>query len=176
MIILIDIDDTISNFSEVLINHLNRLNNTNFKKEDISDWDWYKNHFENPWKPTEYKNFWDDIVIDKNSINLIEKLVENGHEVYLVTASFPSDSLGYKVRKTLSNFKENLLNESNIIICSNKHIIKGDLRIDDGIHNLDSNSINILFDQPWNRNIIKNKNIPKFKRVKNWKEIENILL
>ena len=49
-------------------------------------------------------------------------------------------------------------------------MIKGDIRIDDGIHNLYNDSINILFDQPWNQNI--NNVLPTFERKKSWKEIE----
>ena len=50
---------------------------------------------------------------------------------------------------------------------------KGDIRIDDGYHNLYNNSINILFDQPWNKNI--KRIFPLFTRKKSWKEIEEYL-
>ena len=139
MRILIDIDDTISNFGETLIKWLNKTHNTNYKKEDIINWEWFRDNFDNPWQPTEYKSFWKQIKIDKNAINFIEKLVEEGHEIYLVSASFPSDTLGYKIRKTLSNFNENLINKNNVIVCYNKGMIQGDVRIDDGFHNLYNN-------------------------------------
>lgn len=170
MKILIDIDDTISNFGEVLLKYLNRQYDTNYKKEDMTSWEWLRNNFQNPWEPTEYCFFWDDVKIDENAIKCIENLVKKGHEVYLVTASFPSDTLGYKIRKVLENFNKNLINQSNIIVCYNKGMIKGDIRIDDGIHNLYNDSINILFEQPWNKNI--NKIFPSYKRKKSWKEIE----
>ena len=173
MKILIDIDDTISNFGEVLLNYLNRTYNTNYKKEDIINWEWFRNNFENPWQPTEWNFFWDDVKIDKDAIKCIENLVKDRHEVYLVSASFPNDSLGYKIRKTLNYFNNKLINESNIIICRNKEMIKGDIRIDDGYHNLYNNSINILFDQPWNKNI--KRIFPSFIRKKSWKEIEEYL-
>ena len=148
MKILIDIDDTISNFGEVLLKYLNRQYDTDYKKDDIINWEWFRNNFQNPWQPTEYCFFWDEVVIDKDAINCIENLVKKGHEVYLVTASFPNDTLGYKIRKVLENFNKNLINQSNIIVCYNKGIIKGDIRIDDEIHNLYNDSINILFEQP----------------------------
>lgn len=170
MKILIDIDDTISNFGEVLLNYLNRTYETNYKKEDIINWEWFRNNFENPWQPTEWNFFWDDVKIDKKAIECIENLSKNNHEVYLVSASFPNDCLGYKIRKTLNCFDSNLINESNIIICKNKEIIKGNIRIDDGYHNLYNDSLNILFDQPWNQNI--NSILPTFERKKSWEEIE----
>lgn len=171
MKILIDIDDTISNFGETLVNWLNKTHNTNYKKSDIANWEWFRDNFDNPWQPTEYKSFWKQIKIDKNAIYFIEKLAEEGHEIYLVSASFPSDTLGYKIRKTLSNFNENLINRNNVIICYNKGMINGDIRIDDGIHNLYDGCINILYTQPWNIIFKNEENNPFFIRKDNWKEI-----
>ena len=173
MKILIDIDDTISNFAEVLIKWLNQENNTNYKKEEINGWNWFTNHFSNPWNPTKYKSFWNEIKINEDAVYYIEKLVKDGDEVYIVTASFPSDTLGHKIRKTLSNFNESLINKDNIIICYNKGMIKGDIRIDDGVHNLYEDSINILYSQPWNKNVISSL---KYKRLNNWKDIYNYII
>lgn len=172
MKILIDIDDTISNFSEVVLRRLNQLYLTHYKKEDINNWHWFKQTFHNPWLILQEKNFWDEIKIDKNAINFIEKIAQNGEEIYLVTASFFNDSLGYKIKKTLENFNEKIINESNIIVCNNKSMIKGDIRIDDGFHNLFEDSINILYSQPWN--LIYDNSIQKIKfyRKNNWSEIE----
>lgn len=154
MRILFDIDDTITNFCEVLLKRLNELNGTSYSKNDINSWHWFRNTFENPWKPLEDKNFWDDIEVDKKAIILIENLIENGHEVYLATASFPNDALGYKIRKTLEFFNKKIMGESNVIVCYNKALINCDVRIDDAVHNLtDKNSINFLYTQPWNKNI-----------------------
>ena len=176
MKILIDIDDTISNFGEVLLKWLNLENNTNYKKEDIDNWEWFREKFNDPWKPTEYKKFWKEVKIDTDAIKCIENLIIKGHEVYLVTASFPNDTLGYKIRKTLSNFNKNLINRNNIIVCYNKGLIKGDIRIDDGIHNLyNDGSLNILYSQPWNQNFknsIENQSIIK---KDNWKDIADLI-
>ncbi|NES53370.1 5'-3'-deoxyribonucleotidase, partial [Escherichia coli] len=60
---------------------------------------------------------------------------------------------------------------SNVVLCGNKNIIKADIMIDDGIHNLESfEGMKILFDAPHNRN--ENR----FIRVMNWEEIERKLL
>ena len=128
----------------------------------------YRNHFKYPWRPTELTDFWDKVIVDQKAKEIIENFVQNKHEVFLVTASFPNDSLGYKIRKTLSFFNENLINNNNIIICYNKFLIKGDVRIDDGIHNLSNDCINILIDQPWNQNV--NENIDYY-RIKTWDEL-----
>lgn len=154
MRILFDIDDTITNFSEVLLKRLNTSYETSYSKNNINSWNWLKSTFENPWKPLEDKSFWDEIEVDKNAIILIENLIENGHEVYLATASFPNDALGYKIRKTLEFFNKKIMDEGNVIVCYNKALINCDVRVDDAIHNLiDRNSINFLYTQPWNKDI-----------------------
>lgn len=171
---LVDIDDTISNFGEVLIKELNNIYNTSFTKEDIDNWEWLRNNFKNPWIPTEHKYFWDKVSIDKDAINCLEKLVQKDEEVYLVTASFPNDMLGYKIRKTLENFNQKYINEKNVIVCYDKSLIKGDFRIDDGIHNLYNESLNILLTQPWNKNFDEKTSSILTIRKNNWKEINNL--
>lgn len=173
---LVDIDDTISNFGEILINELNQIYHTSFTKEDMNNWEWLRNNFKNPWFPTEYKTFWDKVSIDKNAINCLENLVQKGEEVYLVTASFPNDCLGYKIRKTLENFNEKYINESNVIVCYDKSLIKGDIRIDDGIHNFCDDSLNILLTQPWNKNCNEKKSDSDILiiRKNNWQEISKL--
>lgn len=171
---LVDIDDTISNFGEVLINELNRIYHTSFTKEDMDNWEWLRNNFKNPWFPTEYKTFWDKVSIDKNAINCLEKLVQKGEEVYLVTASFPNDTLGYKIRKTLENFNKKYISKENVIVCYDKSLIKGDIRIDDGIHNLYEGDLNILLTRPWNKDFDENKSKILTIRKNNWKEINDI--
>ena len=171
---LVDIDDTISNFGEILIRELNNIYNTSFTKKDMNNWEWLKDNFKNPWIPTESKEFWDKVSIDKDAINCLEKLVQKNEEVYLVTASFPNNMLGYKIRKTLENFNQKYINEKNVIVCYDKSLIKGDVRIDDGIHNLYNESVNILLTQPWNKNFNERKSKALTIRKNNWKEINNL--
>lgn len=171
---LVDIDDTISNFGEVLINALNYTHHTSFTKEDMDNWEWLRSNFKNPWLPTEHKYFWDKVSIDKDAINCLEKLVQKGEEVYLVTASFPNDMLGYKIRKTLENFNQKYINEKNVIVCYNKSLIKGDIRIDDGIHNLYNGDLNILLTRPWNKNFDEKSSHILTIRKNNWKEINDL--
>ena len=174
MNILVDIDDTISNFGEVLINELNYIYGTSYNKVDMNNWEWLRNTFSNPWFPTEEKSFWNKISINKTAIKLLENLSKNEEKVYLVTASFPNDCLGYKIRKTLENFNEKYINESNVVICYDKSLIKGDIRIDDGIHNFCDDSLNILLTQPWNQSYDEKKSDILIVRKNNWQEISKL--
>lgn len=162
MRILIDIDDTITNFCDVLLTDLNRIHNTNYTKEDITSWNWLSETFKEPWIPLEKEDFWNRIIVSQDAIDFIEELRKNKNEVYLITAAFPNDTLGIKIRSTISFFNPELINYHNIIVCYNKSVIEGDIRIDDGIHNLvNNNSINYLYNQPWNKNI----DIKKYKNL-----------
>lgn len=168
MTILIDIDDTITNFGYILISRLNTKYNTSYTVENIDSWDWIKQHFPAPWEITNDKSFWDEVRVFKSAKSVIEELAHQGHQIYLVTASFFNDTLGYKITSTLDQFDPMLINEKNIIVCQNKQAINGDVRIDDGLHNFAQNSINLLYNQPWNQSCELGNIIT---RVYNWNEI-----
>lgn len=173
MTILIDIDSTITNFEHILLSRLNALYNTHYSISDITSWEWIANHFPAPWEVTNDKSFWDNVFVFKQARTTIEEWVKQGHQVYLVTASFFNDTLGYKITSTLSQFDPMLINDSNVIVCKNKQAIYGDVRIDDGTHNFAKNSINILYNQPWNRSYDCGNMIT---RVNNWSEIREKII
>ena len=63
--------------------------------------------------------------------------------------------LGYKILSTLSDFPEDTLDESNIIITRHKELIKGDVLIDDNMNNLHKFRGNrICYAQPWNKDYV----------------------
>lgn len=168
MTILCDVDDCITNMSEVLIQRLNIKYNTSYKITDITSWDWCCKTFPNPWLPLNDKSFWDEVFVFNSARAVIEEWIKQGHQVYLVTASSFTDSLGYKIQTTLNQFDPTLINEKNVIVCQNKQVINGDVRIDDGLHNFAENSINLLYNQPWNQSSELGSIIT---RVYNWSEI-----
>lgn len=170
MTILIDIDDTITNFDHILINRLNTLYNTHYSISDIKTWGWFRDTFSAPWLPLNDKSFWDEVTVFETAITVIEEWVKQGHQVYLVTASHFTDTLGYKIQTTLDQFDPMLINERNVVVCQNKQLINGDVRIDDGLHNFSENSINLLYNQPWNQSCDLGSIIT---RVSDWNEIRD---
>lgn len=153
MTILVDIDSTITNFGETLLHHLNLLYNTNYRYNDITSYDWLEETFPHPWLPTEHDFFWDDVKVNPEAVSTIESWVNQGHQVYLVTASHFNPMLSYKVHKTLEAFNPEFINEHNIVIAQDKSIIIGDIMIDDCIDNLmDFSGVRICYTQPWNKN------------------------
>lgn len=152
MTVLIDIDSTITNFAEVLLKYLNEQYSTNYSKSDITHWGWFTATFSNPWEPLELAQFWDEVQVLPNVVSSIKRLQDEGAKVYLVTASFFTDTLGLKIRNVLKEFS-GALTEHNVIVAQNKSLILGDVMIDDNIENLKTCRCphKILFKQPWNR-------------------------
>ena len=148
MIILIDIDDTISNFAEVLLKHLNKKYKTSYKINDITSWNWFCEKFSNPWEVIT-KEFWEEVEIIQEAKNFIKKRLEKGDEIYLVTATFIDNNLPIKIENMLKKL-DNLIDEKHIIITYNKSLVCGDVMIDDGFHNLENNhcKLNICFSKP----------------------------
>lgn len=152
MTILVDIDNTITNFSETLLRYLNAYYQTNYLFSQITSYDWFDKTFEDPWHTTEQIYFWNSVKINPEAVSTIESWVECGHKVYLVTASYFNNTLGYKIRKALEPFNPELINERNVIIAQDKSAIMGDAMIDDCVDNLNNfNGLRICFAQPWNR-------------------------
>lgn len=152
MTILVDIDSTITNFGEVLL-FVNNINNkTKYSYTDITTYNWFDETFVNPWKPTNFHHFWDGVQVHPQAVSTLEQWVEQGHKVYLVTASHFNNTLGYKICKTLEPFNPELINERNVIIAQDKSIINGDLMIDDCVDNLyNFNGVCVCYKQPWNQ-------------------------
>lgn len=150
MIILIDIDDTISNFGEVLLKHLNEKYNTSYEINDITSWNWICEKFPNPWEVIT-KEFWEEVEVTPEAKNFIKKRLEKNDEIYLVTATFIDDNLSTKIENMLKKL-DNLIDKKHIIITYNKTLLCGDVMIDDGFHNLKGNhcKLNICFSKPWN--------------------------
>ena len=152
MTILVDIDSTITNFADMLLLANNQLHGTYYKYTDITSYDWFDQTFYTPWKPTEYRCFWNTVEVNPAAVTAIERWIGQGHQVYLVTASHFNDMLGYKIRKTLEAFSPELINERNVIIAQNKSIIMGEAMVDDCVENLyNFNGTRICYAQPWNQ-------------------------
>lgn len=152
MTILVDIDSTITNFGEVLL-FVNNINNkTKYSYTDIITYNWFDETFANPWTPTNSHHFWDGVQVHPQAVSTLEQWVEQGHKVYLVTASHFNNTLGYKIRKTLEPFNPEFINERNVIITQDKSAIMGDVMIDDCIDNLiNFSGVRICYAQPWNK-------------------------
>lgn len=119
----------------------------------------------------------------ENASKVCKELIEEGYELYIITARFNSDKndeSGVKMRKIIEQwFKDNSIPYTRIIyssedkldICLTNQI---DIMIEDKVSTLldiKKHIPVICFDAPYNRNIDDNNLF----RVRNWKEIKKIL-
>ncbi len=169
--VLTDMDDTMEDLLPAWINILNRKSGTNVKPDEITDW-----HIPTffPGLPKQEifnvldtEELWKDVRPKPDAQKYVKRLMDDGHRVLVVTTA------GYK---TIVPKVEHVLfryfpffSWNDVIITADKHIILGDVLIDDGVHNLTGGKYQkILMDAPHNRGIDE-KSIPAV-RVYNWEQ------
>lgn len=155
MVIGIDFDDVINNMLEAWIDELNKKHGTSVKLEDMADWELarqYPTLSESEFfEPIDTPEFWETVTIKPEASEIVKRLITEGHEIYIITSSYYK-TLPYKFAKCLFEHFPYLTKE-NIIITYNKSLIKVDLLLDDGEHNLKNfEGIKVIFDAPYNRN------------------------
>ena len=169
-VIAIDMDQVLADLLSDLVAYINVYDDPFLKEEDILCWDIskYSNTQNNVYRHLDYELFRNLDVIE-GSQRAVEELTKK-YEVYVVTtATNHPESLKAKLEWLTEHFP--FIPHSNVVLCGNKNIIKADIMIDDGIHNLETfEGMKILFDAPHNRND------NRFIRVMNWEEIERKLL
>lgn len=172
LIILCDVDEVVNNLVEKILIPYNKKYDDTLQLEDITGY--YIKPFLKPECSNIFSEFCTDDFLDSLDIQpyaqeVICKLMEK-HEFYFVTSTYPKHIAAKD--KWLSRMFPGYT-EKNLVVCKNKHLIHGDVLIDDSNENF-SNSIRfgLIFDKPWNKDINSNTNI---KRVKNWKEIEEFI-
>ena len=174
--ILVDMDDVLEHLVPAWIAWLNERHGTSVKEEDMVEWELEKvfpmlTHSQ-VWEPLEYAEFWDTVRPVKDAAKTVYQLMADGHEVYVVTHA-PLYTIVPKIERVLFRYFP-FIDMRHVIFARNKQMIRGDILIDDGPHNLiDSNYISILMDRPHNRNF-DNKSFHII-RVHNWQEIYELV-
>ena len=151
----IDFDGVINNLLDTWVEWLNKnYYEPKVKVEDIKKWH-FKQYFpelteEDFFAPLFVSEFWDEVTIKPEAPEVVERLLAEGHQVYIVTSSHYK-SLPFKLPKCLFS-KFPFLTEKNVITVYDKSLINVDLLLDDAEHNLkDFAGIRVLFDAPYNQ-------------------------
>lgn len=173
--ILCDADDTIEHLLPHWLDALNRAYQKDVKPEDIHSWNLALAYpdltSEQVFAPIYTKAFWENITPMEDSQYYLERLIEDGHKVYILSAA-NFETSDVKVEKLLKLFP--FLDWTKIILAHDKQMIRGDVLIDDGIHNLKGGHYRkLLFHQPHNAEIdeIQYGAI----RVHSWKETYELI-
>lgn len=176
--ILVDMDDTIENLLDVWVAYLNEHYGTSVRKEDITEWDLSKAfptiEGDKIYSALLDETLWDAVRPLPGAVKYLKKLIDDGNEVFIVTASHP-DSVRAKMNKVLFRYFP-YITYQNVIIASKKQLISGDILIDDAPHNMGGQYFGMLFTAPHNKSIT-DESLSKMNaiRVKDWKEIYELI-
>ena len=169
--ILVDMDDTIEQLLNAWIAAVNSKFGTKVTYDDIKSWD-VSEAFPGLFHSDVYDvimedDFWDDVEPVPGAAEALKRFMDEGHRVYIVTAT-PYQSVKPKMEKHLFRYFP-FLSWDQVIITSNKHLIAGDVLIDDGVHNLSGGVYRkILMDSANNRAF--DTSGTDITRVMNWDE------
>lgn len=176
MIILVDMDDTIEHLLKAWVSGVNEKYGFCVSRDEIVSWDvsaafpglTHEQVYDIPMKP----GFWKTVEPVENSQEALSRLIAAGHEVYIVTAT-PYESIFEKMNEVLFRYFP-FLSWDQVIVTSRKQMIKGDVLIDDGIHNLEGGQYKkVLMTAP--HNIHFDADAHGMIRVQNWIEIEQVI-
>lgn len=174
--VLIDMDDVIEDLLGAWVQALNTRFGTDVKAEDISSWE-IKDYFpslteEQVFEPLNDEEFWRNVKPKPGAEKYIKEILNDGHEVYVVTASHP-ETISHKLNNVLFKYFP-YLSYKDVIITSHKQMIRGDILIDDSPVNLVGGRYQgILMDMPHNRSFKAGRH--KIFRAKDWAEIYDIV-
>ena len=168
--ILVDLDDVLNNLLECWVELLNCKYHLNAKAEDSKTWNVQGIYptltEEEVYRPIYEDEVWTMLSPRPDSVEALKEMIEDGHDVIIVTASV-YQTLHLKMDWFFTTFP--FLSWENVIITKRKQLIKGDVLIDDGYHNLEGGDyFKILIDAPYNRSYDQEKK--GMIRVKDLKE------
>lgn len=172
MVIMVDVDDVICNLQETVVKLFNERYGTKYTLNDFTEYD-IMNVL-----PTKEASMMLDMygetgLYDKvkpiaGAQKAIEKLINLGHQVYLVTASIPK-TYGEKVSFIKRFFP--YIDDSHIVSMKHKWLFKCDIMIEDNLQTLLAKPYyhRICFNMPWNHST--KDYIYDIHRCHNWNDI-----
>jgi 5'(3')-deoxyribonucleotidase len=176
MTIVIDMDNVLCNLQEVIVNLFNKRYGTKYSIEDFTDYDVAqilpKNEAIIMKNMYGEDNLYSNIKPLKGAQNAVEKLVNAGHQVYIVSDVIPK-SYSEKVEWLKFYFPQ--IDESHIIAMKHKSLLRCDVMIEDNLQNLLAKPYyeRICFDYAWNRNV--NDYVYGIHRVSSWSEVMGVI-
>lgn len=176
MKIAIDFDETLFATLEKVIEIYNKRNGAELSLSQITTYNLFE-CLSSDVAEQLIELFEDETVYDflqpyNGAIRAVQTLVNNGHEVYIATAT-SSKNLEWKEQLLKRYFP--FVPQENVIRIHNKKLLNIDVIIDDKLDNLTQTFANrICFCQPWNNDKEKDY-IYDISRIHHWGEIVNII-
>ena len=174
--LLVDMDDTIENMLVEWIHILNERYGRYVVLEDAKDWDLTKAYpgltKTQVYAPLYTDELWKNVKPKWDAIYYLKRLQEDGHDIYITTSS-NFNTINVKVSSIIERYFS-FISWEHVIVASRKQMIRGDVMIDDGVHNLvGGDYVKILVDAPYNRSF--NEKECGMHRAKNWAEIYELI-
>ena len=176
MIIAVDMDNVLCNLQEVIINLFNKRHGTHYKLEDFTDYDVAhilpKNEAVLMKTMDGEDNLYSNIKPLAGAQNAIEKLINAGHQVYVVSDVIPKT---YAEKADWLKFYFPQIDQAHIVAMKHKHLLRCDVLIEDSLQNLLAKPYyeRICFDYAWNRRV--SDYVYNIHRVHNWNEVMDVI-
>ena len=176
MVIAIDVDDVICNLQEVVIDLFNKRYGSHYTIDDFNSYDimnvlptqdaivmkdMYSEH-----------GLYDKVKPMPGAQEALEKLINLGHQIYLVTAAIPKT---YDEKVAFIHRFFPYIDDGHIVAMKHKWMFKADVMIEDNLQTLLAKPYyhRICFDRPWNRAV--NDWTYDIRRCKNWNEVVEVV-
>lgn len=176
MRILVDMDDTIEQLLDAWVRRANEKFGRDVSLDEITGWNVAAPYSgltrEDIYGVTYEPGFWSGVKPMPGAAEALKHFMDEGHEVYIVTAT-EIEHVEEKMKGLLFRYFP-FLSWNQVIITGRKQLIRGDVLIDDGIHNLEGGDYRkILFTAPHNRFYDAEAN--GMTRVNTWEEVVEII-
>ena len=176
LVILVDMDGTIEDLLTVWLDRVNKRYGYDVKPCDLTSWDIDEAYpglsMDQIKDILNDGSVWGEVKPIPYAAEVLQEFIADGHEVYIVSAS-NHETLHEKMHDLLFRYFP-FLSWDNVIITTHKQLIKADVLIDDGIHNLIGGSYaKVLYDTTYNRNV--DDEAHGFIRVHNWHEVKEVI-
>ena len=176
MTIVCDLDNTINNLHEAVVNLFNERHKTNYTINDFHDYSIENNI---PIKDaTAMKKMYNEdniysyVVPIPGASDAIQKLIHMGHKVYIVSDCTNSD---YNEKQEWLNHFFPFIDNDHIVSMKHKHLLRSDIMIEDNLLNLLSGAHyhRVCIDSPWNRDV--HDYVYDIHRCQNWRQVVDVI-
>lgn len=172
--ILIDMDDTITNFLEEVINEYNKTYGTSHSIDEVTEWVIPSSFEYGLFSVLELTNILTMITPKLDSIEYINKWIDEGYDVFIV-----SDCCNryQSYRDKLKWLKAYIpkFDLSHFIPCKEKYVISGDVLIDDNLDNLEKWSLHNPYGMDLLMTAQHNKGIQDERRIYSFEEADDLI-
>lgn len=174
--ILVDMDDVLEDLLAPWVCCLNQKFGCSVSVSDIHSWGMrtYYPHLtkEEIFSPLADRSFWDTVYPKPHAQEYLKRLMDDGRHVYICTSSHYKTIADKMERVLFKHFP--YVKWENVIIANHKQMIRADVMIDDGVHNLiGADCVKILMDAPHNARF--DHEAHGVIRVHAWKEIYDLI-